>query len=372
MRELGLRCQVAGLVKGLEAKVAAIGKRPLQSMSDAARYAAVATLEALEEAKMSRDVLCNGAVGVVIGGSFGGINEVGKAERMLQQYKSPSRLGITGTVKIMRSTASANLAAWLGVQGRAYSMCSSSCSGADNIGHAYELIAHGALDLCICGASEESCWKPIGGFFDNWKGVPFSWNDQPEKACRPYDRDREGTVFSEGAGILILEAQEHAARRGVIPYAEIVGYGAANDGFDMFEPSGDGLADCLRQSLAAARERGVRSIDYVNSHGTGTKLHDALEARLIKEVFGPLSPFVSSTKGLAGHAMGAAGALEAIFTLLMIRHSFMAPTVNLEQIAPECEGIPHVLSLIEAPIEAAMTFNAGLGGTNACLIFRKL
>ncbi|MGH8068667.1 MAG: beta-ketoacyl-[acyl-carrier-protein] synthase family protein [Candidatus Entotheonellia bacterium] len=371
MRELGLRCQVAGLVKGLEAKIAKIGKRPLQTMSDAARYAAVATLEAIEDAKVHRDTFRSDKVGVVVGGSFGGINEVAKAERLLLQYKSPSRLGITGTVKIMRSTASGNIAAWLGVQGRAYAICSSSSSGADNIGHAYELIAHGAIDLCICGATEESCWKQIGGFFDNWRGVPCSWNDQPEKSCRPYDRDREGTVFSEGAGILILEALEHANRRGATPYAEIVGYGAANDGFHMFEPSGEGLAECLRQALAAAREKGVQRIDYVNSHGTGTKLHDTLEARVIKEVFSPASPFVSSTKGLAGHAMGAAGAHEAVFTLLMLCHGFIAPTANLEHIAPDCEGIVHVQSLIETPLETAATFNAGLGGTNACLIFRK-
>jgi 3-oxoacyl-[acyl-carrier-protein] synthase I len=372
MRELGLRCQVAGLVKGLEAKIVKIGKRPLQTMSDGARYAAVATQEALEQAKVDGEMLRSDRVGIVVGGSFGGINEVGRAERLLLQHKSPSRLGLTGTVKIMRSTASGNLSAWLGVQGRAYSICSSSCSGADNIGHAYELIGRGTLDLCICGGSEESSWKQIGGFFDNWKGVPFSWNDQPEKACRPYDRDREGTVFSEGAGILILEAFEHAERRGVTPCAEVVGYGVANDGSRMFEPSGEGLAECLRQALAAALEKGVQHIDYVNSHGTGTKLHDPLEARVIQDVFSPACPFVSSTKGQAGHAMGAAGALEAVFTLLMLHHGFIAPTMNLEHIAPDCEGIAHVQSVMEAPLETAATFNAGLGGTNACLIFQKL
>jgi len=372
MKELGFRCHVAGRVKGLEAAVAKVGKRPLQTMSDAARYGTVATLEALDDATIQRDTLHSDKVSVVVGGSFGGINEVARAERILLQYKSPSRLGITGTAKIMRSTASGNLAAWLGVQGRAYSICSSSASGADNIGHAYELIAHNMADLCICGAVEESNWKQVGGFFDNWGGMPKSWNDRPEEACRPYDVQHDGTVFSEGAGILILEALEHAEQRGVLPYAEIVGYGAAGDGFHMFEPSGEGLTECLRQALAQARENGVDCIDYVNSHGTGTKLHDALEVRVIKEVFGPLSPFVSSTKGLAGHAMGAAGAHEVVFTLLMLCHGFIAPTANLEHIAPDCEGIGHVQSLIETPLETAATFNAGLGGTNACLIFRKL
>jgi len=372
MKQLGFRCQVAGRVKGLEVDPARIGKRPLQTMSPVARYAAVATLEALEEARLPRHALQSDRTGVVVGGSLGGINEVANAERLLLKYKGSSRLGATGAVKIMHSTTSGNLAAWLGVQGRAYSLCSSSSSGLDNIGHAYELIVHGVLDLCICGASEESSWKQLGGFFENWGGLPSSWNECPERACRPYDRDREGTVFSEGAGILILEALEHAERRGVTPYAEIVGYGAANDGSDMFEPSGEGLTESLRQALAAAEEKGVQRIDYINSHGTGTKRHDALEVRIIREIFGTPSPFVSSTKGLTGHAMGAAGAQEAVFSLLMLRHAFIAPTANLERIAPDCEGISHVQSPMEIPLETVMTFNAGLGGTNACLIFRRL
>jgi 3-oxoacyl-[acyl-carrier-protein] synthase-1 len=341
-------------------------------MSDVAKYATMATLEALEEAQVSPEGLERARVGVVVGGSFGGISEVAKAYHLLQKYKSPSRVGARGLVKIMHSTASGNLAAWLGLQGRTYSICSSSSSGVDNIGHAYELIARGVIDVCICGAAEESSWRQIGGFFDNWAGMPISWNDQPRKACRPYDRDRQGTVFSEGAGILILEPVEHTRQRGGIPYAEIAGYGTANDGSGMFEPSGEGLKESLRQALLAAEQSGMHRIDYINSHGTGTKLHDALEVRVLKEIFGSVSPIVSSTKGLAGHAMGAAGALEAVFTLLMLRHNFVAPTTNLEHVAPDCEGISHVQSLMEVPLESALTFSAGLGGTNACLVFRKM
>jgi 3-oxoacyl-[acyl-carrier-protein] synthase I len=370
MKELGYRCHVAGQVQGLD--TTKIGKRPLQTMSDVAKYAMIATLEALADAQLEGDSLHSDRVGIVVGGSFGGINEVAKAEQLLHQYKSPTRLGATGAVKIMRSTASGNLSAWLGVQRRAYSICSASSSGTDSIGHAYELIAYGVQDLCICGAAEESCWKQIGGFFDNWGGVPISWNSRPEKSCRPYDRDREGTVFSEGAGILILEALDHAERRGLAPYAEIVGYGAANDGFQMFEPSGEGLTECLQQALAAAKMRGVQDIDYINSHGTGTKLHDAMESKAIQAIFGSNTPWVSSTKGLAGHSMGAAGAHEAVFTLLMLREGFVAPTANLEHIAADCKGIAHVQSLLDTPLETALSFNAGLGGTNACLIVRKL
>ncbi|MBI4523751.1 MAG: hypothetical protein HY695_08075 [Deltaproteobacteria bacterium] len=370
MRELGFHCQVAGVIKSLD--TSRIGKRFLQNMSEVAKYGALAASEALDDAGLSREAMEKMRPGVVVGGSFGGIGEVRRAHQLLWQYKSPSRLGGRGGVKIMHSTTSANLAAWLGIQGRAYSLCSSSSSGADNIGHAYELIAYGVIDLCVCGAAEESTWRQIGVFFNNWGGMPSSWNHQPERACRPYDRDRQGTVFSEGAGILILESVEHAEKRGARPYAEIVGYGCANDGSDMFEPSGEGLSASIKQALAAAERTGVRTVDYINSHGTGTKSHDALEVRVLKEIFGASSPLVSSNKGLAGHAMGAAGALEAVFALLMLRHNFVSPTNNLENIAADCEGINHVREFIEAPLETAMTFNAGLGGTNACLIFRKL
>jgi 3-oxoacyl-[acyl-carrier-protein] synthase-1 len=179
-------------------------------------------------------------------------------------------------------------------------------------------------------------------------------------------------VFSEGAGIVILETLERAETRGITPYAEIVGYDAANDGYDMFHPSGDGLTECLRQALSAAETAEVYRIDYINSHGTGTKLHDALEVTAIKQIFGIRSPFVSSTKALCGHSLGATGAHEAIYTLIMLRHGFIAPTANLEQVASDCEGVSHVQCLLEVPLQTALTFNAGLGGTNACMVFRKL
>jgi len=369
MKELGFRCHVAGRVKGLD--VTGIGKRALQSMSNVTRFAAVAALEAIADAKLPLEALKSERVAVVVGTGFGGVNELAKAEHLLQKHKNPSRLGATGLLKIMHSTAAANLAAWLGVQGRAYSLCSSFCSGADSIGHAYELIARGVVDLCLCGSSEENTLRQVWACLDNWRGLPSSWNDHPEMACRPYDQAREGPVLSEGAGIIMLEARDHALRRGIDPYAEVVGYGSSNDGFDMFQPSGDGLKECMRQAMAACNEKGVGRIDYINSHGTGTKVHDALEVRVIREMFGTPSPFVSSTKALAGHSFGATGAHEAVFTLLMLRHGFVAPTVNLERIAPECDGISHVQSVKEVPLETTMSFNAGLGGSNACLIFRK-
>ncbi|MGH8071386.1 MAG: beta-ketoacyl-[acyl-carrier-protein] synthase family protein, partial [Candidatus Entotheonellia bacterium] len=293
-QELGLRCQVGGRVKGLEADAAKIGKKVLQTMSGVAKYAAVATLEALEDAKLPHKALHSRRAGVVVGTAFGGINEVAKTEALLLTHKSPTRLGATGAVKIMNSTAALNLAAWLGIKGRCVAVSSACATGIDNIGHGYELIQHGLLDLCICGGTEES-WQVGAAFLDNLAVVPFDFNDRPEKACRPYDRDRQGMIMSEGAGVLILEALEHATSRGAQVYAEVLGYGSANDGADMFEPKGTGLKQCLKQALQEAESQGPMGIDYINPHGAGTKVGDPIEVRVIREVFGDLSPLVSST-----------------------------------------------------------------------------
>lgn len=370
MQELGYRAQVAGRVQGLETE--GIGEQSLRTMSDVARYAAVSTLEALEDAKVEPEALQHKRVGVVLGTSAGGINEAAQAEARLLSHQSPTRLGVNGVMKILNSTAALNLAAWLGIKGRCYSVSSACSTGPDNIGHGFELIRHDLLDWCICGGAEESGIWNAWGFFDASNGMPVDYNDRPEKACRPYDRDRQGMVPSEGAGVLILESLEHAERRGARIYAETLAYGSSNDGADMFQPNGQGLRRCIEQALESKKSRCPGWIDYINSHGAGTLAGDPREIQVVREIFGAPSPLVSSSKSQAGHSMGAAGAHEAIFTLLMLHHGFVAPTVNLEHIAPDCEGVRHVQSLTEVPLETVMTFNAGLGGTNACLIFKKI
>jgi 3-oxoacyl-[acyl-carrier-protein] synthase-1 len=362
---------VGGRVKRLDDAVARIGKKPLQTMSAVAKYAAVAALEAIEDAQLPRQALRNGRVGVVVGTAFGGVNEVVKAENLLIAHKSPTRLGATGAVKIITSTAATNLAVWLGIKGRCYAVSSACATGTDNIGHGFELIQHGILDLCICGGAEES-WKGAAAYLDNAFVKASDFNEWPNKACRPYDADRQGIIISEGAGILVLEEFEQAVSRGASIYAEVIGYGSANDGDNMFEPMGGGLERCLQEALRAAERDGSVQIDYVNPHGVGTLVGDPVEVQVIRKVLGESSPLVSSTKPLTGHAQSAAGAHEAIFTLLMLHHGFVVPTANLEHVAPECEGINHVPSLVEVPLKTAMSFNAGLGGANACLIFRKL
>jgi len=299
MQDLGFKCCIYGPVKQLD--TSSIRKKALQTMSQAAQYAVVSALEALEDANLCPKGLQTGRVGIIVGTGLGGINEVALAERLLITHKSPSRVGATGPVRIMNSTASGNLAAYFGVQGRTYSLSSACSTGLNNIGHAYELLKFGLLDV----------------------------------------------------------------------YAEIVGFGSTNDGADMFEPTGKGLKVAIQQSLSSASRQGIQKIDYINPHGTGTLVGDKVEVRVIKELFGR-TPFVSSTKSLTGHGQSAAGAQEAVYTLLMLRHNFVAPTANLHNIAPECTGIRHVQVLNECLLENVMTFNAGLGGTNTCMIFRKL
>jgi 3-oxoacyl-[acyl-carrier-protein] synthase I len=370
MKALGYKHPVAGLVRDLSTE--GIGKRPLQTMSEPARYAAVATLEALRDARVPPEVLRSTRAGVVVGTGAGGANDASAAEALLLSHKSPARIGASAIVRIMNSTASLNLAAWLGTKGRCYSVSSACATGTDSIGHGFELIRQGILDLCICGGAEGSGWRHGWAFGDASGVMPSEMDDHPEQACRPYDRDRQGMVASEGAGILLLESFEEAERRGAPILAEVIGYGSANDGESMFEPSGHGLTRAIEEALRVAAEaNGPVEIDYINPHGAGTRIGDPVEVAVIRRVFGDASPLVSSTKPLNGHSQGAAGAHETVFTLLMLVNDFVIPTLNLEHVAPECEGVRHVRSPLAQPLRTVMTFNAGLGGANACLIFRK-
>ncbi len=369
MMKLGLKCCVYGPVKNWDPK--RLNKRMKQTMPTIAQYAVVASLNALQDAGIEQDSLRNDRTGISVGTSFGGINVIYPIEKLVKQ-KKPSRAGMTGVVKVMNSTASGNLASHLGIQGRTHSISSSFSTGMDNIGYAYELIKYGLQDICICGSAEEDCRKQIGIHFDNWGGKREKWNMRPTEAYRPYDRDRQGPVMSEGAGILILEEMGQAKRRNARIYAEVIGYGSANDGADMFQPTGEGLKLSMEQAMNAASNQTINGIDYINTHGTGTMIEDEMEVRVIKELFGEPTPLLSSTKGLTGHGLGATGAQEAVYTLLMLHDNFIAPTVNLDNISQECTGVQHVKSLMEKSLTTVMTFNVGLGGANSCLVFQKV
>lgn len=373
MLELGYRCNVYAPVNNIDSSP--IPRRALRNMSTAATYATVATLEALEDASLDADNLGECVdlrrSGIVVGTGAGGVNDIPAVEKMRQEGKKLSRLGGLGIVKIMNSTASGTLAAYLGTQGRSCSLSTACCTGLYNIGHAFELIRSGIQDLCISGSAEEDLWKHVGLSADNSDGMPTDYNEHPTQACRPYDRDRHGFVISAGSGIFILEELEHARRRGAHIYAEIVGYGAANDGDDIFVPTGEGLRRSIEQAMNTARQHGVDQIDYINTHGAGTLIGDRVEVSVLKSIFGD-KPLVSSTKSLSGHSQGATAAQEAVFTALMLEHDFVVPTRNLDQIATDCEGIQHVQTLQKGPLRTVMTLNSGLGGANACLVLRKM
>jgi len=367
MERAGMSCHVYAPVRGWnESK---IPKRARQTMAPVAGYAAAAAQDAVRDADLDLGKLNAVRAGAIVGTVFGGVSEVSRMHALLSAGRK-SRAGGVGMVKFINSTASGNLAAMLGLKGRAYSVSTSFASGLDNVGHAYELIRQGVLDVAVCGGSEEQCRLQVGPYFENLGVLPKGFNDRPAEACRPYDADRQGVVLSAGAGICVLESLEHAERRSGRIYAEIVAYAATNDGDDMFRPSGEGLARAIRKALAEAAEHGVERIDYVNSHATGTPAGDAIEAAVLRDVIGN-GPLVSSTKGLSGHALGAAGSLELTYSLLMMSKGFVAPTANLRSIAPECGGLNHVQTMVRREAAAMMCLSVGIGGFNSCVMLGK-
>jgi len=365
MRDLGYQCQVAGMVRGFEFSPSWHPDGPRLSL--AARYAVSAARQAFDDARFRAGQLDLDRVGTVVGTGVGGANDVNRAETS----STPMQEGFSGleVMRLMNSTAALAVARCFGFQGRCYSVSSACSTGAENIGHAYELVRDGLLDVCFCGSAEEHGYRTFWAFGEALRASQSDFNDRPEAACRPYDRDRQGLIVSEGAGVLVLESTEHAELRGAPVYAEVVGYASANDGSDIFEPNGVGLRPCIRDALRQAR---LNTVDYVNTHGPGTLIGDRIEVEALRDVFRETSPLISSTKGLSGHASAAAGAHEMIYTLLMMQHGFIAATANLDNVAPECEGLNHVRQTLETRINTALSFNAGLGGANAALVLRRV
>jgi len=369
LAELGFACHVYAPVQGWHPE--RLPKRTLQATSAVGQYALSAAMAAIADAGLATSELQNDRTAVIIGSAFGGLDEANRVDQLLRTRKSPSRAGGTSVLKMLNSSAAGTVATSIGAQGRAYSLASAFATGADCIGHAYDLIRLGLQDIALCGGSEESVWHYLETTFAAFGTVPTAFNDRPQAASRPFDRDRQGVIFSEGAGVLLLEPLERARARGARVYGEIVGYGSANDGADMFRPTGEGLAAAIRQALDGARAQGVERIDYVNPHATGTPLGDAAEMAVLRECL-PERPWVSGTKGQTGHALGAAGAQEAILTLLMLEHNFLAPTFNLENLDPACEGLNHVFEVRQEALNSALTISIGLGGCNAGIVVRKV
>jgi 3-oxoacyl-[acyl-carrier-protein] synthase-1 len=282
--------------------------------------------------------------------------------------KGPKRIGPFAVPKAMSSTASATLATWFKIKGVNYSISSACATSNHCIGNAAEMIQWGKQDMMFAGGCEELDWT-LSVLFDAMGAMSSGFNDTPTKASRAYDKDRDGFVIAGGAGVLVLEELEHAKARGAKIYAEIAGYGATSDGFDMVAPSGEGAARCMRMALASVKG----PIDYINPHATATPIGDLKEIEAIREVFGKNVPPISATKSLTGHSLGAAGAQEAIYSLLMMNNGFICESANIENLDPAFEDMPIARARKDdVKIGAVLSNSFGFGGTNASVVFKRL
>ncbi|MBP6088074.1 MAG: beta-ketoacyl-ACP synthase I [Burkholderiaceae bacterium] len=369
----GLRSHVAGSVKNLDVE-ALIDRKLMRFMADGHAYAWLAMQEAIADAGLTEDKVSNLRTGLIVGA--GGASHVSISQGIdTLKEKGVKRVGPYMVTKAMASGVSACLATGAKIKGVNYSISSACATSAHCIGAAAEQIQLGKQDVMFAGGAEEEDWT-LSFMFDAMGALSSKYNATPEKASRTYDADRDGFVISGGGGILVLEEYEHAKARGAKIYAELVGYGATSDGYDMVAPSGEGALRCMQMALLDASGKDVGQVDYVNTHGTSTPVGDVKEIEAIRAVFADGSqakvPHIASTKSLTGHALGAAGVNEAIYTLLMMENNFIAASANIENLDPAAAGLPIVLNRIDdIQIETAMSNSFGFGGTNATLTFSR-
>lgn len=366
--EMGFRSQVHGTLKiDLET---AIDRRARRFMGDGAAYAAVAMQQAITDAGLTDDLVSNPRTGLIVGSGGPSTRAIVAAADMArtEPVKGPKKVGPFAVPKAMSSTCSANLSTWFKTKGVNYSISSACSTSANCIGNAAEMIQWGKQDIMFAGGGEELDWT-LSVLFDAMGAMSAKRNDTPEKASRAYDKDRDGFVISGGGGILVLEELEHAKARGAKIYAELVGYGATADGADMVAPSGEGAVRCMQMALQDLKGQ---TVDYINPHATSTPVGDIPEIRAIHEVFGEKTPPISATKSLTGHAQGAAGVHEAIYTLLMMQGGFIAASANIDEIDPAVASANIVRERIDgAKINLALSNSFGFGGTNATLAFQR-
>ncbi|EOS3368224.1 beta-ketoacyl-ACP synthase I [Escherichia coli] len=366
LKDSGMRSHVWGNVKldttGL------IDRKVVRFMSDASIYAFLSMEQAIADAGLSSEAYQNNPRVGLIAGSGGGSPrfQVFGADAM----RGPRGLKAVGpyvVTKAMASGVSACLATPFKIHGVNYSISSACATSAHCIGNAVEQIQLGKQDIVFAGGGEELCWE-MACEFDAMGALSTKYNDTPEKASRTYDAHRDGFVIAGGGGMVVVEELEHALARGAHIYAEIVGYGATSDGADMVAPSGEGAVRCMKMAM-----HGVDTpIDYLNSHGTSTPVGDVKELAAIREVFGDKSPAISATKAMTGHSLGAAGVQEAIYSLLMLEHGFIAPSINIEELDEQAAGLNIVTETTDRELTTVMSNSFGFGGTNATLVMRKL
>lgn len=361
--EQGLRSQVWGK-PNLDIKDH-IDRKTLRFMGDAAGYAYVAMQEAIDDSKLTPEMVSNERTGIVAGsGGASSLHTVASADTLRE--RGVKRVGPYAVPKTMSSTCSATLATPFKILGVNYSISSACATSAHCIGHAMELIQLGKQDVVFAGGGEEVHWS-LAMMFDGMGALSTKYNETPEKASRTYDADRDGFVISGGGGMVVVEELEHALARGAHIYAEIVGYGATSDGYDMVAPSGEGAVRCMKQAMATVEGE----VDYLNTHGTSTPVGDVKELGAIQEVFGENSPMISATKAMSGHALGAAGVHEAIYSILMMENKFVAPSINIETLDEQAQGLNFVTEKTDAELNTIMSNSFGFGGTNATLVMQK-
>ncbi|MFN2381624.1 MAG: beta-ketoacyl-ACP synthase I [Guyparkeria sp.] len=362
--EHGFRSHVAGTLKIDPAEH--IDRKLLRFMGSAAAYNYLAMQEAIEQAGLTEEQVSNPRTGLVTG-SGGSSCENIVATADIAREKGIKRVGPYMVTRTMGSTTSACLATPFKIKGINYSISSACSTSAHCIGTGVEQIQFGKQDVVFAGGGEELHWS-LSAMFDAMGALSSNFNDTPDKASRPYDTDRDGFVITGGGGMVVLESLEHAQARGANILAEVTGYGATSDGYDMVQPSGEGAVRCMQQALATVD----KPIDYVNAHGTSTKVGDLRELQAMTEVFGDHQPVVASTKSLSGHALGAAGVHEAIYSLLMMQNDFVAASANIENLEPEAENANIATHKVEGKrLDTVLSNSFGFGGTNASLVMER-
>ena len=363
--EHGFKCQVWGRPTIDTSEM--VDRRAARFLSQGGMWNHVAMKQAIVDSGLPEaDVAGNERTGIIMGSGGPSTRTIVEAADITLKNNSPKRIGPFAVPKAMSSTASATLATWFKIHGVNYSISSACSTSAHCIGNAYELIQWGKQDIVFAGGHEDLDWT-MSNLFDAMGAMSSKFNNRPDVASRAYDVERDGFVIAGGAGVLILEELEHAKARGAKIYAEIVGYGATSDGFDMVAPSGEGAIRCMRQALATVDGK----IDYVNTHGTSTPVGDSKEMGALREVFGDDQPNIASTKSLTGHSLGAAGVQESIYSILMMNAGFIGESAHIENLDPEFEGMNVVRKRIDAPFDRALSNSFGFGGTNATLVFQR-
>ena len=362
-QEMGFRSCVSGSMN-IELKDL-IDRKLLRFMGETAAYSYLAALDAIEMSGISSDVLSNPRVGIVAG-SGGASTRTQTITADITREKGPKRIGPYAVTKTMGSTVAAILGTAFKLQGVNYSISSACSTSAHCIGHGSDLIKSGQQDIVIVGGGEDEHWSS-SSLFDAMGALSSNYNETPKLASRAFDKNRDGFVISGGAGMLVLEEEEHAKKRGANILATLSGYFANSDGYDMVAPSGEGAERCMQGALKSSGG----SVDYINAHGTSTPVGDLAELGAIQRVFGANAPIISSTKSMTGHSLGATGAQEAIYSIIMINEGFIAPSINIDDLVDEAAGLEINQETREQKLNSVMSNSFGFGGTNATLILSR-